>query len=206
MTTQVIVCDPHMSERLIADRKARGHDCCDEVWDRVYVMPPMPNDEHQQIVARLVAILQDEIGWPGLGEVRPGVNVSDRVDGWQHNYRVPDVAVFLQECAAVNHGTHWVGGPDWAAEILSPGDRAREKLDFYAAVGVRELLIIDRDPWALELYRPQDGTMTLVGQSTAGRPDALASAVLPLSFRLTAGNIRPLAEVRRPADHRTWLV
>jgi len=50
-----------------------------------------------------------------------------------------------------------VGGPDFAVEILNPGDRTPEKLPFYASVNVRELLVVDRDPWSLELFRLCDG-------------------------------------------------
>ena len=35
-----------------------------------------------------------------------------------------------------------------------PGDESYEKFPFYAAVGVRELLVIDRDTKEPELYRP----------------------------------------------------
>ena len=45
------------------------------------MMMPLPNDEHQSIVSRLTSILEDVIGWPGLGKVRPGVNVTDRTGG-----------------------------------------------------------------------------------------------------------------------------
>ena len=71
------------------------------------MMAPMSNDEHQQIVNRFASIFQDAIDWPGLGDVRPGVNVSDRIENWKDNYRVPEVAVFLRDGTAVNHGAFW---------------------------------------------------------------------------------------------------
>ena len=88
-----------------------------------------------------------------LGKVMAGVNVSDREHGWKKNYRCPDVVVFLNHTKAVDCDTFWFGGPDFAVEIASPGDRSREKLEFYAKVGTRELLLVDRKPWSLELYR-----------------------------------------------------
>ena len=36
----------------------------------------------------------------GAGDVSPGVNLSDRDDGWEQNYREPDVAVFLHDTKA----------------------------------------------------------------------------------------------------------
>jgi Uma2 family endonuclease len=139
----------------------------------------------------------------GLGKVRPNVNISDRDEGWTENYRGPDVAVFLHGTKAVNRKTHWVGGPDFAIEILSEGDRAREKLDFYAKVRVRELLLIDRDPWRLELYRLALRRLGLMGTSTPKEGKALPSRVLPLTFRLVADRPRPTIEVVN-ADGRRW--
>jgi Uma2 family endonuclease len=203
-TMSLLVFDKHVGEQMIAQRRAAGLDRYDEVWDGDYVMPPMPNDEHQQIVCRVVSILQDVIGWPGLGEIRPGVNVSDRDEGWTANYRVPDVALFLEGTQAVNRDTHWVGGPDWLCEILSEGDHARDKLGFYAQVGVREVLLIDRDPWTLELHQRQGDALVLAGTSMLAQPDVLASAVAPLTFRLVAGKTRPLVEVACTTDDRRW--
>ena len=97
--------------------------------------------------------------------VFPGVNVSDREVKWTKNYRCPDVAVFLPGNPAKDRGTHWFGGPDFAVEVISPTTGPGKKFAFYAKVGVRELLLVDRKPWALELYRLQDGVLKLVGKS-----------------------------------------
>ncbi len=109
---------------------------------------------------------------------------------------------------AVNRDTFWYGGPDFAVEIVSKGDRSRKKLPFYAKVGTRELLIVDRKPWALELYRLDGEQMALVGRSTVEAPEPLASAVLPLSFRLSAGVVgaRPEIEVRRNEGGDVWRI
>ena len=78
MTT--IITDRELEQRLRLEREASGADRYDEVWEGAYMMAPMPNDEHQQIVNRLASIFQDTIDWPGLGDVRPGINVSDRIE------------------------------------------------------------------------------------------------------------------------------
>jgi Uma2 family endonuclease len=134
------------------------------------------------------------------------VNVSDREEDWTYNFRVPDVAVFLAGTAARNCGTHWVGGPDFVVEIASPGDDTRDKLPFYGQVGTRELLLIDRDPWGLELYRNREGTMSLVGTSRVEAGDWLPSAVLPFRFRLIADAGRPRIEVAQTEGPGSWLV
>ena len=201
-----LVTDPDLEKRLQTERAVAGADRYDEVWEGIYMMAPMPDDEHQQIVNRLAAIFQDIIDWPGLGDVRPGVNVSDREKGWQHNYRVPDVAVFLKGGPGENRGAFWHGGPDFAVEIVSRADQSREKRPFYAKVGVRELLVIDRNPWQLELYRLQDGDLVEAGTAEPQRPRWLDSAVLPFRFRLVSGSPRPQIEVEHVESAKTWLV
>jgi len=202
----VMIRNHEVEARVLAERRASGLDRWDEVWEGVYVMPPFPNDEHQAIQAEFVAILQTVVGWAGLGQVRAGVNVSDRTDDWTQNYRCPDVAVFFNGCHAENHGTFWLGGPDFAVEIVSPEDSSRQKLDFYASVGVRELLIVDRAPWRLELYRLEAGRMVEAGHSVVGVAEALVSQVVPLTFRLVAGGARPGIEVVERDGGRRWAV
>jgi Uma2 family endonuclease len=194
--------------RIVARRRARGIDKFDEVWDGVYVMSPLADDTHQELTGLFYEVFQ-EANLPRGTRVRPGVNVSDRDDDWRRNYRCPDVVVFLPDTRAECRGAYWLGGPDLAVEILSPRDRARRKMPFYARVGTRELLLIDRAPWALELYRLEGDAMVRAGTSTLDRPDAIASAVLPLSFRLVAGeeaDRRPRVEVRHAIDGRAWTI
>ena len=201
-----LVLDPRLEEALKEQRRAWGADHHDEVWEGTYVMPPLPNDEHQEIISLLVSILQDVVGWAKLGKVRPGVNLAARHDDWEHDYRAPDVVVFLRDSEARNHGTHWCGPADFVVEITSPGDRTREKLPFYSRLGVRELLIVDRDPWALELFRPREGSLVLVGRSTAEEGGKLASQTVPLVFELAASTPRPAIQVMHPQSGRAWEV
>jgi Uma2 family endonuclease len=195
-----------LEERLIEERRAAGADRYDEVWDGVYVMSPMPNVEHQRFVGKLNTVFEIAVDWAGLGEAFPGVNISDRKDDWTKNYRCPDVAVFLNDTQAESRGTFWYGGPDFAIEIISDDDRTRDKFDFYAKVNTRELLIVDRDPWALELYRLTDGELRLVGTSTHDSSLVLSSEIVPLSFCLKAGTQRPVIEIRHDDGRQKWRV
>ena len=74
-----------------------------------------------------------------------------------------------------------------------------------ARAGVGQLLIVDRDPWALELYRHQDGQLTKVGQSTLAAPDVLASQTVGLTFQLLPGEPRPQIQATHPATGRQWV-
>src|SRR5437899_2801748 len=111
------------------------------------------------------------------------------------NHRCPDVVVYLEGNPAVDCGTHWCGGPDFLTEIMSPGDPTREKLPFYASINTREVLIVDRDPWQLELCQLQSGNLVEVGRSSLAQPDVLTSSVLPVTLRMVAGTNRPQIEI-----------
>jgi hypothetical protein len=91
-------------------------------------------------------------------------------------------------------------------EIVSSGDRSREKLGFYGQAGVRELLVVDRSPWRLELFRLGGSGLERAGASDLSRSSALASEVLPLTFSLATGAPRPIIDVRSSDGSRKWQV
>ena len=167
-------------------------------------MNAMPNIEHQTLVGRLTHILQFLIDDQKLGLVLPGCNVTDRTESWRKNYRVPDVAVFLNGTQAIPKTSHWLGGPDLAIEIVSTQDRSRKKFDFYAKVRTRELLLVDRYPWSLELYRLTGNDMVLVDKSTLEQPTILTTEVVPLSWQLIHGSDRPMIEAVRLDGSQRW--
>jgi Uma2 family endonuclease len=195
-----------VTEPNLEQRRAWGADRHDEVWEGVYVMAPLPNNEHQEIVGQLVAILEFLVGWPGLAKVFPGVNLAGLTEDWEHDYRAPDVVVFLKDTLAQSCDTHWRGGADLVVEVLSVGDRGREKIPFYSRIGVRELLIIDRHPWSLELYRRQGNRLELFGRSDLDHHAALTSETVPLQFRLVAGSPRPRVQVTHVDRGQTWMI
>jgi Uma2 family endonuclease len=199
-----LVLDPYVSDRLLRERRDRGIDVYDEVWEGVYVMAPAPNDEHQEIELNLARPLLEVVQDGRLGAVRTRVNLASDPKDWEHDYRIPDVVVFLKGSPAVCHDTFWSGPPDFIVEIVSPNDKTREKLAFYAKIGTRELLLIDRDPWQLELYRLQGKMLALAAKLRPGDTDAIAGEVLPLRFRLVPGSPRPTIEVTATDLQRTW--
>lgn len=201
----MLVTDPVLEEEIRAQRELTGADRFDEVWEGVYIMAPLANDEHQGLQLQFCFILQATVGAVGA-LVRAGVNVSDRVVDWKQNYRCPDVVVFLPGTKARNCDTHWLGGPDFAIEIVSPLDKSREKIPFYEKVGVRELLIVDRDPWRIELLRLRSGTLGSVGFSTGDHPLKLASKIVPLAFELRQGSPRPQIIVSHREGSQKWVI
>jgi Uma2 family endonuclease len=186
MNHPILIYDRDLADTLLKQRQMAGGDRFDEVWNGVYVMSPIANNEHQNLVSEIVAVCRTLVDWQGLGKTFAGANVTDRSDGWQENYRVPDVLVFSRDTSAIDLQTHWLGGPDLAIEIVSDGDRTYEKLDFYASVGTRELVIIDRQPWKLSLYSLSDNRLSLELISTLDHPIPIPSKLFPICFQLQA--------------------
>lgn len=180
---KLLIHDLELSESLIADRQAHGHDRYDEVWNGVYVMSPLANLEHQDLVMAISMAIATIWDLKGLGRTQPGANVSDRRDSWMENYRVPDVLCFTNDSPAENCQTHWCGGPEFVVEIGSRGERTTDKLDFYANMGTKEVLVVDRYPWKLTLYRVDEDSLTMRDVAHSG-PDWITSDVVPLRFQL----------------------
>jgi Uma2 family endonuclease len=191
--------------RLIRQRQRMGGDRYDEVWNGTYVMSPPADNEHQELGVGLATAIRFCLGSNHPARIFAGLNVSDDPANWTKNYRVPDVGVFLPGNPAEDRKTYWLGGPDITVEIVSRGDRSRKKFCFYTKVGVHELLIVDRNPWQLELFRLTEGRLVSVGVNSTEQLDPIWSVVLPVGFRLVSGERRPMIEVvTRDGDAR-WL-
>lgn len=203
---ETLIADPRLSQRLIAERRARGIDRFDEVWEGVYVMAPAPNSEHQEIELRLARVLLEVVEDTGLGSVRTTINLATDPAEWESDYRIPDITVFLNGSPAVCHDTFWTGPPDFVVEIVSPWDKTRDKFDFYEKIGTRELLVVDRDPWRLELYRLQDAKLVRVAQVSPDDAEPVQSQTLPIQLRLASGQPRPTIAVATTDGQHTWTI
>ncbi len=187
MNSPILIYDSQLADSLLQQRRLAQADQFDEVWDGVYVMSPMANNEHQELSSELIAVLRTAIDWKGLGKTLGGANVSNLLENWQQNFRVPDILLFSKTTSAIDQGSHWLGGPELVIEIVSVGDRSYEKLDFFASVGTQELIIIDRHPWKLTLYQLNDQRrLQPVAMSTLEEPNLIVSQSFPLGFRLNA--------------------
>ncbi|HMF18554.1 MAG TPA: Uma2 family endonuclease [Gemmataceae bacterium] len=195
LPSRMIILDEDYVQRMIRERQKLGIDRYDEVWDGVYVMPPLANNPHQETVGFLTPIYH-EVAPPG-SRVFPGANVSDRREDWEKNFRCPDVVVVLPDSLAVDCGTHWLGGPDFLTEIKSPVDDTEEKIPFYSQVKVRELLIIERDSRALRLLRHDGRELVDVPPTPFKGKPWFVSEVLPLAFRQLVHQGQARMEIRR---------
>lgn len=200
----ILLADPQLEADLRKQRREAGADKFDEVWDGVYVMHAYPGDEHQELVGGLTHVFWEVVQAKKLGRARPGVNIASDPADWTNDYRCPDVAVFLNDTAAECHGAFWTSA-DFVVEVVSQGDESRNKLAFYAKVGVRELLLVDRDPWRLEMHRLGDKELKLSGVTRVGDA-AIASDILPLAVHLEDDPDRPLLVVTHQESGQVWKV
>ena len=175
-----------------------------EMWDGELYTPPIANNQHYLIQTKLALAFLEEIDWDAGDCVTTGGNVSDREEGWMQNYRCPDGLVVLRESRAIDRGTHWFGGPDIVVEIISDGEDPYAKRDFYESIGVREFVIVERHPWAVELFQLQSGRLVSVGRSDEANGAILDSAVLPVSYRVVSGSVPQRVEVTNLKTNQAW--
>jgi Uma2 family endonuclease len=122
--------------KVIAARHEAGLDTYDEWWDGEYRIVTGPSPEHGLLIGRLIVLLMPLADRLGMG-VAPAVNVGvDKVDA-----RVPDIGVFRLDTP--RKSLAFLTTCVLVVEILSPGEKAGEKLDFYATWQVDEYLEVD---------------------------------------------------------------
>ncbi len=147
----------------LEDRRRRGVDTRDEVWDGVLHVPPEPTADHQRVELKLARVLAPLAEARGL-EAFIQLSVLDPRDH-HRNYRIPDVMI-VDPKHVIRRGTE--GPVALAIEILSPDDETRAKLPFYAERGVQELWIVEPDTRAVEVYLLRGGAYATIVADRAG--------------------------------------
>lgn len=125
---------PTEVQALLERRRRWGADTHDEVWEGVYHVVPAPHDRHADVQAQIIELLGPPARAAGL-RPRGELNI-----GAPDDFRVPDAALL-----APGPGGVYLPTAALVVEIASPGDETWEKLPFYAAQHVQEILIIDPD-------------------------------------------------------------
>src|SRR5437899_6958130 len=77
MPKKLLILDQDLIQEFIQERRDRGIDQFDEVWEGVYIVPPLATNPHQGMVAALTSIGFIVITLEGRGQAYPGANVSD---------------------------------------------------------------------------------------------------------------------------------
>jgi Uma2 family endonuclease len=122
-------------DELIEYRRRLDLDHYDEVWEGVLHMNPPPTGEHQLILQQLAELFGPLGRDAGLVAV---INEFGLGREGKDNYRVPDGGLHRAAPRGVYQLTAAL-----VIEIVSPGDESWEKLPFYAAHEVDEVLIVD---------------------------------------------------------------
>jgi Uma2 family endonuclease len=149
---KALILDPWEVDRQIAERRKRGADRWDEVWNGVLHMPPSPTVHHQEFEFDLHSWLRTQWAKPRGCRIHHQVNLATP-GGWpDRNYRIPDLVLLTPDRFHIDHNTHMDGAPLVVVEIHSAGDEAYEKLPFYAELGVPEVWIVHRDTKRPELF------------------------------------------------------
>lgn len=149
----------NVPEALLAERRRLGADRWDEVWEGVLHMVPPPSAAYQRLSAKLLAILVPVAEAQGLVPlVEAGLYRGD------DDYRVPD-QVYARPDQVSDRGVE--GAAPLVVEILSPGDETYEKLEWYAALAVDEVLVVDPETRRPEVFARRGARMVLVESSPA---------------------------------------
>jgi Uma2 family endonuclease len=132
---------------LLERRKRFGQDRKDEIWEGVLHVVPASSHRHSALGAQVKRLLAAPAVAAGL-TVTDDFNLGDS----KQNFRVPDGGLHRPGAAEMWHPTAAL-----VLEILSPGDESWEKLPFYAAHAVDEVLIIDAEERHLHWLALSDG-------------------------------------------------
>lgn len=134
MSTLVLGSPPPELEALIERRRRAGVDRLDEVWEGVRHMVPGPSFEHAHVAQQLGELLGPLARTAALVPTMHEFNLGES----ERDFRVPDGGLHRPGAAGVWHATAAV-----VVEIVSPDDETWQKLPFYAAHDVDEILIVD---------------------------------------------------------------
>jgi hypothetical protein len=133
---RTLILDPPSAglDGLLERRRRSGLARLDEVWESVLHMVPAPSFAHASLAQQLAELLGPPARKasliPAIGEFNLGDSEED--------FRVPDGGIHRPGA----RGT-WLPTAALVLEIVSPGDESWEKLPFYAAHAVEEVLIVD---------------------------------------------------------------
>jgi hypothetical protein len=168
-----VVLDPYAYEldALKERRRVSGLDRLDEMWEGVLHMVPAPSYGHARLTQQLAEILGPPARDAGLEAAMGEFNLGDS----PHDFRVPDGGLHRPGAEGV-----WLHTAALVVEIVSPGEETWQKLPFYAAHDVDELLIVDPETCAVHWlgltggeYRPleRSGLIDLGAGELAQRID-----------------------------------
>jgi hypothetical protein len=156
MATLVLGTPPPELEALRERRRRTGVDRLDEVWQGVHHMVPGPSFEHAYVAQQLAVLLDAPARAAGLLPTMHEFNLGAS----EHDFRVPDGGLHRPGAAGV-----WLGTAALVVEIRSPDDETWQKLPFFAAHDVDEVLIVDPSDRSVAWLELREGAYQPVERS-----------------------------------------
>lgn len=147
MRTVVLGERPPELEAFLARRRALGQDTYDEVWEGAYHVAPHAHSDHGVVQAEVLFALTARAKRQGL-VVLSGCNI-----GGPKDFRVPDGVI----CSEPPH-LLYVPTALLVVEVLSPDDESYEKLPFYGACGIHDVVIAHPQERWVHCYDLRSGT------------------------------------------------
>jgi Uma2 family endonuclease len=150
-----------------------------ELFEGEVFVSRAPGLPHQRILTNLLILLQLHLKEHPVAKVWPNPGVI--FDNF--NAAIPDIVFVSNEhIEAIASGEKVTGAPDLAIEIVSPGaeNERRDrtvKRQAYSKFGVREYWVVDGYRRTVEVYRLEQGQLTLV--TTLADNDQLTTPLLP---------------------------
>lgn len=165
MKTVVLGPRPAELEQLIERRRAQGLDRFDEVWEGIHHLAPVARFQHAYLDQAMAVLLEPYARAAGL------IGSGAFNLGRQDDFRVPDRGLHREMVDAA-----FLDTAAMVVEIVSPDDETYEKLPFYAAHGVDEVLIVEPDSRRVRISALQQSGYVETGRSALLGVDAAALA------------------------------
>ncbi|CAN5760388.1 hypothetical protein BH20ACT1_BH20ACT1_11190 [soil metagenome] len=147
-------------ETMLDERRRLGLDVFDEMWEGVLHIVPPPGGPHQRLESCLLHVF-----WLAAERSDLLLSAETGLFAAADDYRVPDLAAYRPEHAS-DRGID--DRAELVVELRSPHDESYVKLDWYAARGVTEVLIIHPATRTLERYALRGAAYRLVEADTEG--------------------------------------
>ncbi len=167
----------------LEERARKGLDRFDEMWEGVLHIVPAAGLVHQQLAGKLHGFLGSRLGARGI-EVLYETEVHRPGSGGQ-DYRIPDMVFFTASRTDLLTKRGLEGAPLAVLEIRSPYDETYEKFDFWANLGLPEIIVLHPELRTAEVYRLAGTRYLATSADDRGRVHA---ASIDVRFSTIAGD------------------
>ncbi|MGH3794642.1 MAG: Uma2 family endonuclease [Pseudonocardiaceae bacterium] len=163
---------------MLDERRRLGLDERDEMWNGVLHMVPPLREPQKEVSGELFLVLGPLAQQHGLRGC-----YATALFRTSDDYRVPNQLY----CRPEHRSERLAKGAELVVEIRTGDDETYEKIDFYARLGVHEVLILHPEARRVELLRAVGGRLLPVSGDVEG---AVRSDVVGALFATVDGRLR----------------